>query len=335
MRGGAYRAALSMTATVPTTAPAPPVAAAGRLRSLLLVVNPSASRAEDAEAAEAERILRRAFAVRAVRTEGRGHAADLARQAAQEGLAVVAVMGGDGTTGDAARGLAGTATALACLPAGCTNAFARAIGMPRRPVPAANRLAALEDRDALHDRAVDLGTINGRPFLGTAGIGISASMTAVVDDVPAVKARLGQLGFAGAAATEVARRYLRRPPRMRVHAGGRSVEGITAVIQNSHVLTYFGPRGITVCDRARLDGGTVSLTLLREAGLRDIPPVLVGLVRGRVADHPHIEGFPDLREATVVSADGAPLPVEADGEYLGEQQRVEFGVAPGALRVVA
>jgi diacylglycerol kinase family enzyme len=281
------------------------------------------------------RTLRSAFGVTPVRTEGRGHATLLAREAAEAGYDVVAVVGGDGTVSEAAAGVVGTPTALACLPAGCTDVFARSIGTERRALVAAERLmsAALEQR--LAPRTVDVGTVNGRPFVSTSGVGLSASMTATAETEQARKARFGQLHFAGAAVSELATRYLRRPPRMRVHAAGRTAEGITLMVQNSHALTYFGARQIRVCNAAGLDTGAISLTLLRGARPRDVPSVLLRLLSGRgVADHPQIDAFPLLREACVISADGRPLPVEADGEFLGEHHRVEYGVAPGALRVV-
>jgi diacylglycerol kinase family enzyme len=59
------------------------------------------------------------------------------------------------------------------------------------------------------------------------------------------------------------------------------------------------------------------------------------LMTRSVADHRHVESFAAVPTAVITSEDGRPLPVEADGEYLGEHHRLEFGVAPGALRVVA
>ncbi len=312
----------------------PAVATRARTK-LLLVVNPRASRIDAGDVESAARTLRSGFGVETVWTDARGHATALAREAADAGVDVVAVVGGDGTVSEAAAGLVGSSTALACLPAGCTDVFARSIGNGRRAAQAAERLTSGALAGTLAPRAVDVGTVNGRPFVSTSGVGLSASMTATADSEPDRKARLGQLHFAGAAASELARRYLRRPPRMRVLAGDRSAEGITLMVQNSHALTYFGARQIRVCNAAGLDTGAISLTLLRDARPRDVPSVLVRLLAGRgVADHPQVEAFPLVREASVISADGRPLPVEADGEFLGEHQRVEYGVAPGALLVV-
>ena len=66
-------------------------------------------------------------------TNRRGHASRLALAAARPRVDVVVVLGGDGTLNEAANGLVGTETALAALPGGSTNVFARTIGLPERP----------------------------------------------------------------------------------------------------------------------------------------------------------------------------------------------------------
>ena len=55
---------------------------------------------------------------------------------------------------------------------------------------------------------------------------------------------------------------------------------------------------------------------------------------GAVAAHPQVEPFGLLRQARVEALDGAALPIEVDGDYLGLVQAVEYGVAPAALAVL-
>ena len=304
---------------------------------LLLLVNPRASGRPGGDLDAVRRTLAAGFGVTAVATEGRGHATELAREAASAGYDLVVVAGGDGTTNEAAGGLSGTGVAMACLPVGCTNVIARSLGTPRTPRAAAERLVAAARDDRLGSHAVDLGLVNGRAFVSMSGVGFSASMTATADDAAHRKAHLGQLHFVASAFSELARRYLRDPPRMRVEADGRTAEGVTAIVQNSHVLTYFGPREVRVCEGAGLETGSVSITSLRRARPGEVASVVGRLVTGSataVTAHPQVDAFPHVRQATITALDGAPLPVEADGEYLGEHRVVEYGVAPGALRVV-
>lgn len=300
-----------------------------------LIVNPTASGLGGSVADRVAAALAQGFALEMVRTEARGHATTLAREAAARGLEVVVVLGGDGTVSEAADGLAGTPAALAPLPAGVTNVFARILGSGGDPVDAARALAV----GTPIARAVDLGLVNGRHFLFSSGVGLSAAIMAEAESAPARKASLGQLHFTAAAASVIARRYLRDPPRLRVSAAdGRACEGITVVTQNADVLTYFGPQGIRVAAGAGLGTGSLSLTVLHGARVRDVPNVLGRLLTGRAAAvvaHPLVTALPAVAAATVVSPGGSRLPVEADGEYLGDHAEVTYGIAPRALRVLA
>src|SRR6476620_6432626 len=104
--------------------------------NVLLLVNASAS----AVTARARVVIQKALAadhdVKVAETSRRGHATRLAQGAAATGTDVVVVLGGDGTLNEAANGLAGTSTALAALPGGSTNVFARTLGLPDDPVEA-------------------------------------------------------------------------------------------------------------------------------------------------------------------------------------------------------
>ena len=93
-----------------------------------------------------------------------------------------------------------------------------------------------------------------------------------------------------------------------------------------------------LCERAGLDTSALSLTLLRRARPLDVAAVVMRLLAGRtgaVSAHAQVEALAGLREATVTLVDGDPLPVDADGEYLGEHHRIVYGVKPAALRVIA
>ena len=310
------------------------ISSPGRPRDeLVLVVNPRASRLRPGEPEAVRARLEPAFAVRVVATEARGHATALCRKAASAGAPLVAVLGGDGTMSEAAGGLAGTSTALAPLPAGVTDVFARSLGIPRDPAAAASALARTAATGALRTRAVDLGTVGGRPFLFTAGVGLSAALAEAGDARQERKAALGQLHFAREALGLVVRRYLRDPPPLRVEAEGRVAEGMTAIAQNAAVLTYFGPRPVRACAGAGLATGTLSVAVLGRVGPLGAASVVLRLLSGRaraVAGHARITTLEPVHGATIT---GRGLPVEADGEFLGRHDRIELGIAPGALQV--
>ena len=318
---------------------APPNHVRGAQRTHVhLLVNPRASRFRERDVDSVKRTLGTRFAVTATVTEATGHATEIARSAAESGYDLVAVLGGDGTVSQAAGGLVGSPVPMTCLPNGVTNVFARSLGTPRDAVAAAAHLVHLAERGPLEPRTVDVGTANGRHFLYTSGVGFTAAMAATADRVPERKARLGQLHFAGAAASEILGRYLRDPPLMRVSGAGLDERGVSVVVQNCHALTYFGPRQIRLSEAAGLDTGGLSLMLLRRSRPLDLVGVVSRLLSGRpdaVARHPRVVARPKLRELSVTAVDGGTLPLDADGEYLGAFERVEYGIEPAALRVIA
>ncbi|HKA05174.1 MAG TPA: acylglycerol kinase family protein, partial [Acidimicrobiales bacterium] len=104
---------------------------------LLLIVNSFASSVTARNTVLVQQTLGAVADVTTVVTNRRGHATRFAQDAASRGVEVVAALGGDGTLNEAANGIAGTDTALAVLPGGSTNVFARIIGLPNDPVAAA------------------------------------------------------------------------------------------------------------------------------------------------------------------------------------------------------
>jgi diacylglycerol kinase family enzyme len=127
-------------------------------------------------------------------------------------------------------------------------------------------------------------------------------------------------------------------PRLTIDAGGRELDAIGAMAQNSNPLTFFGRRPIRICDSAKLGPPGFCLASLRTARVRDVTRLAVGALAGNVetADrHPRMEHWPQLTEARITSLEPDGMPVELDGDYLGKRQAVQLGVAPEKLLVVA
>lgn len=301
---------------------------------LLLVVNQHATGASPERLALVSAVLGLRYKVDLAETDAAGHATELARGGAAEGYPVVAVVGGDGTLNEAANGLAGSDTALACLPAGRTNVFARALGLPEDTVEAAARLLARSRSGTF--RQVDLGVMNDRYFTFASGVGLSASLNRRVNRRPALKSRLGPPFLAYSGLSALGEEYLGRRPHIRLSIDGATLEGVTLVVQNSDPLTFLGRRSIRVCEGAGLDTGKLSIALLHRSLRRELPMVMARLASGdprRVVSHRRVRGFRQVDGAGVTSIDGRPMPVEVDGEYVGEVNSIRYAVAPGRLRV--
>jgi diacylglycerol kinase family enzyme len=307
-----------------------------RKLKMLVIVNPYASTVSDRLKHLVVYALQGRYDVEAIDTEAKAHATELCREAADEGYDVVVAFGGDGTVNEAANGLAGTETPLTALPGGSTNVFCRTLGVPNDVVDATEHLLGMADR--FEPARVDLGIAGERHFTFAAGVGLDASVVEQVDQHPALKARAGEWFFTGTALTTFARRYLIRPPRVRVEADGRTIDGVTVIVQNSEPYTYFSNHPIRVCVGAGNTNGTLSAAVLKRATPFEVPTIMARIFAGgpdSVSRHGQVEALQGLDGLRIVSRDSRPFPLQLDGDHVGDYMEMDIGVRPLALAVVS
>jgi diacylglycerol kinase family enzyme len=304
-------------------------------RRMLVIVNPYATTVSDRLKNLVVYALRGRYDVTAVDTEARDHATELCRAAAQDGYDVVVAFGGDGTVNEAANGLIGSDTPLCCLPGGRTNVYCRILGIPTDVVDATEHLLGLA-----HDwrpRRVDVGRVNERHFLFSAGVGLDASVVQHVDAHPRLKARVGEWYYAWTGVRTFNRHYLLRPPRLAVQLGEERVDGVTAIVQSADPYTYFGDRPVHMGEGASLDSGDLAGVVLQRASPLDVLTVTWRALskRARLVGHRRVHGFSGLAGLTITSADERALPLQVDGDYIGEVREARFESRPRAMLVVS
>jgi diacylglycerol kinase family enzyme len=301
---------------------------------LLLLVNTSASSVTPRARVVIQKALAADHDVHVAETSRPGHATRLALGAAADGMDVVVALGGDGTLNEAANGLAGTATALAVVPGGSTNVFARTIGLANDPIEATGQLLAALNRQG-SARRIGLASMNGRYFLFNAGVGLDAAVIARVDRRRTLKRWAAHPLFVWSAVTTWARHYDRARPSVRVtFPDGDAVEGYFVLALNSDPYTFLGDRALHLVPEATLDGAIALVTFLTLAPLPFARAVGSALGVGRPARaQSGVEVRTELGTFVVHPLHG-PLPAQVDGEYLGEVERAEFRYEPDVLRVV-
>jgi diacylglycerol kinase family enzyme len=255
---------------------------------------------------------------------------------------VVVAVGGDGTLNEVANGLAGTDLPVAVLPGGSTNVVCRTLGIPNDVVDATEHLLSLADD--WQPRKIDLGMVDSRYFVFACGVGIDATVVERVDANPKLKGRAGPYYYSWAGISAFYRKYRVNPIRVRTTVDGHEpVEGVTTIVQNSDPFTYFASRPIRVCEGISFDDGTLSMAVLKRANQRDMPALLSRLFSETkpAARHKQVAHFDDVTHAVVETVsktkDGSvrPFPLQVDGDYIGEHERIELRAAPGALTVIA
>lgn len=300
---------------------------------LLLIANTTAQQVTPWKVTVIESALASAFDVDVVLTKRGGHATHLARGAAHEGTDLVVALGGDGTVNEVVNGLAGTAVPMAILPGGGVNVLARSLGVPNDPIEATAHLLKNRTRPP---RRVPLGRADGRYFTFSCGVGLDGAIVQQVERRRALK-RAGRTGYYAFTALRVFfGRYGRRRPRVHVRWGPgleHRRDGLfLAIAQKSNPYTYLGPRPLRLCPQANLEGGLdlLAMDTLRVGFVLRVIASAFG--SGRHLRSRHVLHLHDQNLVEVTCDE--PLPVQADGEYVGDRDRVLLEVVPDALSLL-
>ncbi len=304
-------------------------------KRMLVIVNPYASTVSDRLKNLVIYALRGRYQVDSVDTQSQGHATELCREAAEEGYDVVVAFGGDGTVNEAVNGLAGSSTPLTCLPGGRTNVFCRMLGIPHDVVDATEHLLRLAD--VFSPRTLDIGRVNERHFAFSSGVGLDARVVERVDSHPRLKRSLGEWYFTWAALSTFSRRYLVQPPRLEVEVEGQTLRGVLTIVQKAHPYTYFNKRPVEMAEGAELGSPVMAGIVLERASPIDVPTIVWRSfsTRARITRHRRVRPFSTEGEVRVRSLDGTPLPIQVDGDYIGEAGEARYAVVRGGLTVVS
>jgi len=292
----------------------------------VLIVNPYSTGVTRARVAEVAAALERRAEVVIRQTEARGHAEELAAEAAEHADAIV-LFSGDGTYNEAING-AGGRLPFGFVPGGGTSVFPRALGLPRDPVAPAARVA-----DALaagRIRSIALGRVNGRRFCFSAGIGFDAEAVRRVDRRGRDQEgrRASNLTFFAVVAGLVLESRLRMASKLDVDGYGRAT---FILVANGHPYTYAGPVPVEIAGRADFSGG-LDFVAPREIVPAAVPLLVVRMFRGTMGNDGRVLAGHDL-DTIRVRCD-RPLPLQADGEDLGDVTEALFESERDALTVL-
>jgi diacylglycerol kinase family enzyme len=292
---------------------------------VVLIVNPYASAVSEARVRVVEAALGRVAQVRTLLTERPGHAVELA---AVDDADAVVVFSGDGGFNEVLNG-APAGVPLGFLPGGGANVLSRALGLPRDPAAAARQVG--EALAAGRTRTISVGRVNGRRFGFSAGIGLDAELVRRVDALGRRDdgKRPGDVAFVATALRLLAGQRLRFEPVLEVQGRGRAA---FAFVANADPYTYAGSIPIRVAPEARFELG---LDLVAPKRVRAATvPRLLGYVlggRGQARSGELLYGH-DLDRIEI--ACDRPLPLQADGEDLGDVESAVFEAERSAVAVL-
>ena len=290
--------------------------------TLALIVNPSAGGGRAGRALPAVQQALRGLGLdhRTEPTRSLEHARELARAAAAAGETAVA-FGGDGLVAAVAGAISepgGPPGVLGVLPGGRGNDFARTLGIPLEAT------AACEVLSSGAERRIDLGDVDGRPFVGIASCGFDSVANRIANETRIVRGNLVYAyGLLRALVTW-------EPATFTIEIDGgppRTVTGYTIAAANSRA--YGG--GMMLAPAASLEDGCLDVVTIahvpRRRFLRHAPTVF----NGTHIDQPNVEV---IRCTSITINASRPFEMYADGDPIAELP-VTVGIRPGAMRVIA
>jgi YegS/Rv2252/BmrU family lipid kinase len=298
----------------------------------LLIANTNASTVTPRKMSVIQHALASELKLEVVLTKRKEHATHLARGAVHEGIDLVVALGGDGTVNEVVNGLAGTPVPMAILPGGGTNVLARSLGIPEDTIEATGYLIANLQNEP---RRVSVGRAEDRYFTFACGMGLDGAVVRDVERRQTLKKTAGQWyyvwsGFRIFAAVD------KRAPSVAIRWGQDLEHGrdglFLAICQKTAPFTYLGRRQMRICPDASLDLGLDCLAIDRLDTRFVLRIVAQMFTSARHTRNRHVLYLHDQPRIEVTST--RPLPVEMDGEYVGDRDRLLLESIPDALSLL-
>ncbi len=308
----------------------------------VLIVNPNATSTTPAARDLLAHALESRVQLSVVHTDHRGHAIEIAQQAARGGVDVLIVHGGDGTVNEVVNGIlgeqgpGGEGPAVGVVPGGSANVFARALGISPDPVEATNQLVDLlgDYRRGRTWRRIGLMDCQERWGVFTAGMGIDGDVVAAVEAQRAKGRKVTASRYIRVAIREMLA-SARKEPTLTLQLPGRQpVSGVHfAFVSNSSPWTYANARPVWTNPDTTFETGLGVFAITSMNVWANL-----GVVRQMLSRDPHLDAEHLIRDddlAWLKVTSDTPVACQIDGDYLGLREAMEFTAVPDALAVVA
>jgi diacylglycerol kinase (ATP) len=304
---------------------------ANSVREFTFVVNPAAGRGSTLNAIVAIRQLLPSFGhkVLVTRTEGPGHATEIARCASTE---FVVAVGGDGTINEVVNGLVGTDKALGIIPTGSGNDFIKSVRIPK------DFRRALQLLHEGSERPVDAGTVScgkardgsteyapARYFLNGVGIGFDGQVAWRMSQNRMFRGTMAYF----VAVLQTLKSY--RSPEFHMQIDGQPQAGRKLLVAAGNGACAGG--GFYLTPEAKVDDGRLDLCMIEDIRIPRILPLIPAVMSGKPVKRSFVRY---ARASTICVESAETFWVHADGEVVGPGvEGVKLAVVPGAVRLLA
>ncbi|RYD54078.1 MAG: diacylglycerol kinase [Sphingomonadales bacterium] len=285
-------------------------------RSAAMIVNAKSRRGQALFEAACKRLQVLPFPVDAHAVEEPDQLEPTLKRALAKKPDLVILGGGDGTVSGLVDFVQGTGMALAVLPLGTANSFARSLGIPLDIDGAIDVIATGEKR------RIDLGMIDQDYFANCAAMGLSPQ---IAENIPSgFKRWLGRAGYLGWAAYE----FSRFRPFTLIVGEGKDAQRLRVVEVRIANGRFHG--GTEMIDEAEVDSGEIVVQAVRGHARRRL---LRNWINGALRREARHEDTISFRGKSLRIATEPPLPISIDGEVLARTP-VTARIAPGVIEVM-
>lgn len=241
-----------------------------------------------------------------------------ALRAAEQGVDVLLVVGGDGTINTTGAALIGTNTVLGTIPMGSGNGFARHFGIPLNPEEAALDLATAEVK------AIDVGCVNDRPFLTTCSMAWDAAIVKSFQKSPV----RGIMPYVFAGVYEF---FDHKPQEIKaVLDTGETLSFPDPLVFTIANLTQYGAN-VHITTDAEPDDGLLELVVARKQDTPVLIKNVLSLKTRPLAELPRVE-YRRFHKLRIERKE--PGPIQVDGEVIEAPAKIEVKVFPKSLHVL-
>jgi diacylglycerol kinase (ATP) len=248
---------------------------------------------------------------------GPGDGSRLSAEAVAQGFDIVAAVGGDGTVNEVGQALVGKSTALAVIPAGSGNGFARNLRVPLNLPEALGLL--LSPRIV----RIDAGAINSRYFFSMAGMGLDAEISKSFE-------QHGSRGTLSYFLAGIKTFFKYKPAAISIHH-----EGGTLTVSPLLMSIANGPQygsGAIIAPRAKPDDGMLDVCIIEPLPVWTAVYNLYRLFNGTIE---YMPGYLSCQARSLRIERPVPGLIHLDGGPQHAEAVLQVDVLPRQLRVVA
>lgn len=289
---------------------------------VFVVVNPVAGTCipEEVRRVLITSFSRRNWSYEFYETTGDDHVPSVVREALEQGFNIIIAVGGDGTVASVASALVHTGVPLGIVPVGTVNALAQELGIPLDVDQASDMLTG-----DIAITVIDAMEVEGLYYFFHIGIGLDAVV--IRDTSSEYKRRFGSLAFLTKAFSRLSRF---EPQHFTIETDGRYTypQALQVVIANGGVM---GVPQLRWGPNIRPNDKRVDVCMVMAQKPLDYADLAWHIVRNHHKRSRHMRYLSARKIVRVDSLE--PVPVQADGEFIG-QTPVEVRVVPGAIRVI-